>query len=94
MYKMKQILEILSGKEEKMMKDNEANREELMSQKNRIEEKIKKFDRKESEDRIREALTNLQEVTESLSDIQNSLNIAWKRTQKIQEELVSVLNLP
>jgi len=94
---MKQILSII-GKEDKPqvtdMEEKELNREELVSQKNRIDEKIKKFDRKETEDRVRDSLRKLQDVTESLSDIQNSLNLAWKRTQQIHEELVAVLNLP
>ena len=68
-------------------------RRELVLQKQRIEEGIKRFDRKNIDEKIVESLRKLRDINDSVSDLQNALNIVWKRTKQIEEELKEALRL-
>ena len=78
---------------EQLIEEKRESREELSLQRLRIEEKIRKFDRKQIDNKIKDALIKLEEITDSVSDIQNSLNIVWKRTKQVEEELKEALGL-
>jgi len=87
--KMENIKEIAIDKEE-----NPLNKESLLEQKKRIEGKIKRFERKDIDDKIITSLRNLGDVMDAISDMQYALNIIWKRTQQIDEELKKALAMP
>ena len=69
------------------------NRDELIRQKLRIDEKIKRFDKKQIDEKINDSLIKLEDISDSVSDLQNSLNIIWKRTKQVEEELKEALSL-
>ena len=68
-------------------------RKELVLQKQRIEENIKRFDRKSIDGKIADSLRKLRDISDSVSDLQNAVNIIWKRTKQIEEELKESLRL-
>lgn len=87
--KMEDIKEVAIDKEELTL-----NRENLLEQRKRIEGKIKRFERKDIDDKIINSLRNLGDVIDAISDMQYALNIIWKRTQQINEELKEALAMP
>ena len=76
---------------EKMNEEKQITKQELLEQKIVIENKIKNFEKKETTEKIIDSLKKIQDISESLADLQNSLNLVWKRTQQIEEELKSTL---
>ena len=87
--KMEDIKEVAIDKEEPTL-----NRENLLEQRKRIEGKIKRFERKDIDGKIINSLRKLGDVIEAISDMQYALNIIWKRTQQINEELKEALAMP
>ena len=47
--------------------------------------------RRNTDDKIQSCLRKLTEINEAVSDLQNSLNIVWKRTQQVEQELKEAL---
>ena len=91
---MDQILKSITKKEEvskEASTDMETYKRELIQQKERLERNIKKLERKEIDDKITNSLVKIQDLSNSLADLQNSLNLAWKRTKQIEEELKEAL---
>jgi len=70
------------------------NLDDLITQKARTEERIRRVERNHMDDRLSLCLSNLRDISDSLGDIQNSLNIVWKRTKKTEEEIKEVLTMP
>ena len=91
---MLQILNSIKKEETEKNEEVATNLQELKQQKQRIEEKIKRFDRKQIDDKIKESLMKLEDISDSVSDIQNALNTVWKRTKQIEEELKEALAMP
>ena len=87
--KMENIKEIAIDKEEILL-----DKENLLEQRRRIEGKIKRYERKDIDEKIVNSLRNLGDVIDSISDMQYALNIIWKRTQQISEELKEALAMP
>ena len=67
---------------------------ELFQQKQRIEEKIKRAERKQIDDRIIDSLKKLGDISDSVSDLQYNINVIWKRTKQVEEELKEILSMP
>jgi len=79
----------------KMPEENHLpEKENLFEQKKRIEERINRAERKATDDKLIGALRKLEDVTHSISDMQHSLNIVWKRTKQVEEELKEALATP
>lgn len=87
---MKQILADLQQKETKKMEE-QIEKKDLLEQKERLDRRIKQAERKEIDDRIISSLRKIQDIRDSVSDLQNSLNIVWKRTQQVEEDLKEAL---
>jgi len=87
--KIENIKEIAIDKEEPTL-----NRENLLEQRKRIEGKIKRFERKDIDDKTINSLRKLGDVIEAISDMQYALNIIWKRTQQINKELKEASAMP
>ncbi len=68
-------------------------RDNLIEQKNLVEEKIRDLDKTQVKEKIMEALKKIDNVNESLSALQDSLNVVWKKTQQIEEELKSAYSI-
>lgn len=66
----------------------------LINQKERVEEKIRRVERNHTDDRVSECLSNLRDITDSIGDIQDSLNILWKKTKNTEIELKEILSMP
>ncbi len=62
-------------------------KEELLMQKARLDAKLLRIERKEIDDKVISSLRKLEDISESLGDLQNSLNLIWKRTEQVKEEL-------
>ena len=75
------------------IKEPETEKFDLLTQKQIIEERIKRLDKKNIDDKVINSLRKLQDVSDSVSDMQNSLNLAWKRIQQIEQELREALNI-
>jgi uncharacterized protein YoxC len=69
----------------------ETNHEELLGQKALIDHKIKRFERKDIDDRVISSLQKIRDVNDAVSDLQHSLNLVWKRAKQIEEELNEIL---
>lgn len=74
-------------------REKDIAKQELLEQKSRIEEKIRRLGKQDVNEKITTSLIKIHEINESLSDLQNSLNTVWKRTQQIEEELRFALSL-
>ena len=68
-------------------------RDNLIEQKNTVEEKIRDLDKTQVREKIMESLKKINHINESLSVLQDSLNVVWKRTQQIEEDLKSAYSL-
>ena len=79
---------------DKNIEEDIANREELSLQKLRIDEKLKRFDRKQIDDKIKESLMKIEDINNAVSDLQNSLNLVYKRTKQVELELKEALVMP
>ena len=80
--------------ERKELKEFALDKENLLGQRKRIEERIKRFERKDIDGKIINSLKKLGDVIDAISDMQYALNIIWKRTQQIEEELKQALIMP
>lgn len=91
---MPQILKALQEeKKEKMKREGEIQdgvKDELLEQKQRIDERLKQVENRSLNEKIIGSLGKLKDVNDSLGDLQNALNLIWKRTQQIEEELNKV----
>ena len=79
--------------EKKMLGEHQArelNKETLVAAKERIEGEIARFEKKEFNDHSRNLLHNLHELTAALSTMQEMMNLIWKRTEQMQEELAQL----
>ena len=70
-----------------------ADKTDLIQQKEIIENRIKRFERRHVDEKIKDSLGKLGEVNDAISDMQLSLNLIWKRTKQIEEELKDSLEL-
>ncbi len=68
-------------------------RDSLIEQKNTVEEKIRDLDKTQVKEKIMESLKKINHINESLSALQDSLNVVWKKTQQIEEELKSAYSI-
>jgi len=66
----------------------------LDSQKEYIDRKIKRYERKEIDIHVFNSLRNVLDIKDAVSELQHALNVVWKRTQQVEEELRSVLEIP
>ncbi len=64
---------------------------QLIEQKNSLEARIKALEDKENRDLLMGSLQKLNDISESLIPLQESLNIVWKRTQQMDEEMKEVI---
>ena len=67
---------------------------ELIEQKERIEERIRRVERNHTDDRVSKCLSNLRDISDSIGDIQNSLNTLWKKTKHTEAELKEIQSMP
>jgi len=67
--------------------EHEQAKETLAHAKARIEHELERLEKKGLNDGLRSSLQKLHEVTSSLATMQEMLNIAWKRTEQLHEEL-------
>ncbi|OIO80819.1 hypothetical protein AUJ84_02435 [Candidatus Pacearchaeota archaeon CG1_02_32_132] len=66
-------------------------REQLVEQKSHLENRIKRLDDHQNREKLLDSLGKIQDISESLIPLQESLNIVWKRTQQIEEEIKEVV---
>jgi len=74
----------------KQIEENEdlnSLREQLVEQKNSIEKRIKSLEKKGTKDKLSHCLNQVLDISDSLIPLQESLNIVWKRTHQLEEEL-------
>lgn len=90
---MPPILEQMQD-ERKNVEQTQKELDELIAQKDRTEERIRRVERNHMDDRLTNVMGKLRDVNDSIGDIQNSLNIVWKRTKQIEEEIKEVLSMP
>lgn len=62
-------------------------KEELINEKKRIEEEIRRVENRERNFALSDVARKLDEVSQALSNLQVSLNFAWKRTEQLKEEV-------
>lgn len=62
-------------------------KETLLDAKARLQTEIERFEKKELNDHTRTMLQYLHETTAALATMQDMMNILWKRTEQLQEEL-------
>ena len=67
-------------------------KEELLYRKSQIEEKIRNHESREIKEKLTRMMFKMHEISESITDMQNSINLSWKRVQEIQEEISEELN--
>jgi len=91
---MPPLLKTIQKERTDMEKEIAINREELAEQKQRVEEKIKRAERKHIDDKILDSLRKLDDITDAVSNLQNSINLVWKRTKQVEEELKEALVIP
>lgn len=90
---MVQIIEHMQNEAEKISQTHKE-LDELIKQKERVEERIRRVERNHMDDRLSIAMSKLRDVSDSIGDIQNALNLVWKRTKQIEEEVKEVLSMP
>jgi len=66
----------------------------LIEQKERMEERIRRVERNHTDDRVIKCLSNLRDISDSIGDIQNSLNALWKKTKHTEAELKEIQSMP
>lgn len=84
---MNQKAMIIQEKQETEEKNRTISKEALVAAKERLETEIARFEKKELNDHTRSLLQNLHEVTSALSTMQDMINLIWKRTEQMHEEL-------
>ncbi len=67
--------------------EHEEAKETLAHAKARIEHELVRLEKKDLNDGVRNSLQKMHEITSSLATIQEMLNIIWKRTEQLNEEL-------
>lgn len=82
--------ETITVQEKREEKTREITKETLIAAKERLENEIARFEKKELNDHSRSLLQNLHEVTAAMATMQDMLNLIWKRTEQMQEELAQV----
>lgn len=60
---------------------------ELRIQKNAIDEQILRLEKKQIKNDLAETLLKIKDISNAIIPLQQSLNIIWKRTQQIEEEI-------
>lgn len=65
----------------------EINKEALLAAKDRLENELRRLEKKELNDHTRSLLQGLNELTAALATMQDMLNLVWKRSEQMQEEL-------
>jgi archaellum component FlaC len=66
-------------------------REELLRRKDEIEKEIKNVERSNMHSQLSSALNNLGEISQEVAIAQDSLNGIWRRVEKIEEEVKSII---
>lgn len=66
-------------------------KEQLIEQKLHLENRIKRLDDHQNREKLLDSLGKIHDISESLIPLQESLNIVWKRTQQIEEEIKEVI---
>jgi|GEM_PF-6504694 len=64
---------------------------ELIEQKNSLEKKIKKLEDRETKHKLEETLMRVREASESLIPLQESISLAWKRLEQVEEEILHLI---
>lgn len=81
------IIQEKQGTEEE---NRTISKEALIAAKNRLESEIARFEKKELNDHSRTLLRDLHEITAALATMQDMMNLVWKRTEQMQEELAQL----
>jgi archaellum component FlaC len=63
----------------------------LNRERERIEEEIRKVERREMNKKLADSMKKLDEITRSLATLQESLNAIWKRTEQLKEDIKSLM---
>ena len=66
-------------------------REDLLKKRQEIESEIKRLERSNMHSQLVNSLSILAEINNQITNAQESLNIIWKRTQQIEEEIKSII---
>ena len=66
-------------------------KEYLINEKIRIEEEIKKAEKKELNKNLLDVLSKLEEIEQCISNLQSNINHIWKRTEQLKEEISSLI---
>lgn len=69
----------------------QKSKQDLLQQKDHIESQIKILERKQQDGKLKDVMIKMQDISHSLTNMQNNLNMIWKRTQQVQEEVNSLL---
>ncbi|NCN99367.1 hypothetical protein COU62_01875 [Candidatus Pacearchaeota archaeon CG10_big_fil_rev_8_21_14_0_10_35_219] len=85
---MEQKYELQMKKEETI----DTLRDELVKQRQSLKRRIKRLDDQENRNQLMESLRKIHDISASLIPLQESLNLVWKRTQQIEEEIKEVLD--
>ncbi len=67
-------------------------RDELIQEKEVLDYKLRRLEKKHVDDTLISTQADVSDIKDAISDIQNSLNIAWKRVHKIEEKIKSALS--
>lgn len=65
----------------------QINKETLLAAKTRLEQEIERFTKKELNDHSRSLSHTMHEINAALSTMQDMMNLLWKRTEQMHEEL-------
>jgi len=66
-------------------------KEDVIAQKIYLEEHLRHLERKDIENALRELLPAIHDMHHSIAHMQNNLNLLYKRTQQITEEMENIL---
>lgn len=69
---------------------HELNKETLLAAKARLDNEIKRFEKKELNDHTRNIAHHLHEISAAVATTQDMLNLIWKRTEQMHEELAAL----
>lgn len=87
---MQQKAMIVQEKKEAEEQARAISKETLLVAKARLEREIERFEKKDLNDHARNLLQNIHEVTSALATMQDMLNLMYKRTEQMHEELAQL----
>lgn len=67
-------------------------KEDLERQKELIDDRLNSINRKKENDQLIDALSKTRDISTALIPLQQSLNLVWKRTQQIEEDLKKMID--